>query len=335
MTTTLPSVIRQEIAKLPDTVRDVVAQRLRDGPSPPIIYEDAVRQLAAVRDIDTTKRAYIAADGLALWGKLHEDNRAILEAQKLKAHALRQMFICAKMLGEPYQVLQEKKIWHNKAKRAEELASFEDKNEIDSVADEIGIQGRPEFLVGRIADESPLGQEAQREAQRRRDENERRYRDQQRQAAEDAADPKQQFKDKVLHQLAEVLGSLQQVEKFSLAACTKANKKQVRDMIAEIMEALDRIDAACSPRTTGSDKPRGASPSRATESQQALSKNEPFLTRKAAAEYINSTGVPMTECGLANHASRGTGPKYSMVNGRAIYRRSDLAPWLTPSEAES
>lgn len=254
---TLPAVIKQEVAKLPDATRDVVAQRLRNPPTPPVLYENAVRQLAEVRDIDTTKRVLIAADGLALWGKLHEDNRAILEAQKLKAHALRQMFICAKMLGEPYEVLQEKKVWHSKAKRAEELASFEDKTEIDRVADDIGIQGRPEFLVGRIADKSPLGKQAQKEAQQRRDDVDRRYREQARKEAARAADPKEQFKTKVLHRLASITATVQDIEQFGFTTCTPANKKLVREQVANIMEVLDRIDTACAPRSPG--RPRRTS----------------------------------------------------------------------------
>jgi len=250
----LPPAIRTEIAKLPDAARDVVAQRLRNAPSPPVIYENAVRQLAEIRDIDTTKRVLIAADGLALWGKLHEDNRAILEAQKLKAHCLRQMFICAKMLGEPYEILREKKVWSHKSKRAEELASFDDKFEIDKVADEIGIDGRPEWLVGRIADQSPLGQSLQRQYQQRRDENEQRDREQRRKQAVAAADPKQQFKSRVVDQLASALISVQKVEEFGLAQCSSANKKLVRSLTADLMEALDRIDASCAPRPTGRPK---------------------------------------------------------------------------------
>lgn len=262
MNVQLPAQVRQEIQKLPSAAQDVVAQRLRNAPSPPIIYEQAVAALAEIRDLDMTKRAYIAADGLALWGKLHEDNRAIMEAQKLKAHALRQMFICAKMLGEPYQVLQEKKVYHSKAQRAEQLASFEEAHQIDAVAEDIGLQGRPEFLVGRIAHESPLGQEAQRQAQRLREENDRRWREQQRRQqereaaeakkeAEAAADPKRQFRTNVLERLLNVLVEVRAVEQFSLTTATPANKKQIRDLVNQILEVLDRLDVACKPRPPG------------------------------------------------------------------------------------
>lgn len=247
MRISLPLPIRQEIAKLPAVTRDLVAQRLREPVSPPILYEEAVKRLAMVRDIDTTKRVYLAADGLALWGKLHEDNRAILEAQKLKAHALRQMFICAKMLGKPYEVLAEKKIWREKARRGEQLASFKRPSEIDTIAEEIGLEGRPDFLVGRIADESPLAKQMQRANQLQREENDRKRAEQQRKAAIASADPKQQFKEKVLDRLAHVFSELQQVEAFSLDQCTNANRKQMHGLITDILEIMDRIDASCKP----------------------------------------------------------------------------------------
>lgn len=241
----LPQAIREVISKLPDATRDVIAQRLRNAPSPPVLYEDAVRQLAAVRDIDTTKRVLLAAEGLALWGKLHEDNRAILEAQKLKAHALRQMFICAKLLGEPYEILQEKRVWRDKARRGEELASFEQRDEIDLVAEAIGVHGRAEFLVGRIADESPLARSTRRENDRESKEAERKWRAEERKKE---ADPKYQFKTKVLNNLLSARAALAAVEDFDLANCSSSNKKLVLDGVRDLLEILDRLDLACKAR---------------------------------------------------------------------------------------
>jgi len=261
MSLTLPAVIRHEISKLPPTERDIVAQQLRHAPSPPIVYEEAVKQLASVRDIDTTKRVLLAAEGLALWGRLHEDNRAIVEAQKLKAHALRQMFICAKMLGEPYKVLAERRIWSSKAKRGEELASFEDKSEIDRLADEVSVSGRAEFLVGRIADESPLAKSVReanekswQEAQAKQRQADERAKQREKQEAAKRDTPQQRFFDHALSPLIDVEQILEKVHEFVVTHASKANKKHVVERVTNIMELLDKIDAACQPRSAGRPK---------------------------------------------------------------------------------
>jgi hypothetical protein len=261
MTITLPAVIQHEISKLPAVQRDIVAQQLRKEPSPPIIYEEAVRQLASVRDIDTTKRVLMAAEGLALWGRLHEDNRAIIEAQKLKAHALRQMFICAKMLGEPYKVLAERRVWSSKAKRGEELASFEDKSDIDRVADEVGVSGRAEFLVGRIAEESPLAkgvreanERKRREAEARERQTKEREKKREEQEARKRDTPQQRFTDHALLPLVNMEETLNKVHDFIVAEASKANKRHILERVTKLMELLDKIDEACKPRPPGRPK---------------------------------------------------------------------------------
>lgn len=54
-----------------------------------------------------------------------------------------------------------------------------------------------------------------------------------------------------------------------------------------------------------------------------------LLLRPAATEYLNEVeGVQVAPAGLACMASDGKGPKYSIVNGRAVYTREDLSAWV-------
>jgi hypothetical protein len=53
-----------------------------------------------------------------------------------------------------------------------------------------------------------------------------------------------------------------------------------------------------------------------------------YLLRKRAAEYLGERGIPTTAQALADQASRGAGPKYSIVRGRAVYTAEDLDSWL-------
>lgn len=58
-----------------------------------------------------------------------------------------------------------------------------------------------------------------------------------------------------------------------------------------------------------------------------------FLTRQKAAEHLKSVGIPVKGDGLKDHASRGTGPAYTIINGRALYRREDLDAWVAAQAA--
>ncbi len=59
-----------------------------------------------------------------------------------------------------------------------------------------------------------------------------------------------------------------------------------------------------------------------------------FRNRSSAATYLNDEkGVPTTAVGLANLASRGRGPNYSIVNGRALYTEADLDAWIAEQSA--
>lgn len=54
-----------------------------------------------------------------------------------------------------------------------------------------------------------------------------------------------------------------------------------------------------------------------------------FLSRKTAAEWLSQRlGRRVTATALARHASEGTGPRYSMILGRATYRAGDLDRWV-------
>lgn len=54
-----------------------------------------------------------------------------------------------------------------------------------------------------------------------------------------------------------------------------------------------------------------------------------YRTRADATAYLTSQhGVPVSNTTLRTHASRGTGPRYSMINGRALYRDEDLDAWV-------
>ena len=54
-----------------------------------------------------------------------------------------------------------------------------------------------------------------------------------------------------------------------------------------------------------------------------------FHGRGKAAEYLTErSGVRFTSEGLAARATKGTGPSFSIVNGRAVYSTEALDEWL-------
>lgn len=59
-----------------------------------------------------------------------------------------------------------------------------------------------------------------------------------------------------------------------------------------------------------------------------LIEGDSFLVRDRAAQAISDIGIPTTKTTLENLAVRGQGPPYSIVNGRAVYKRSDLFRWI-------
>ena len=53
-----------------------------------------------------------------------------------------------------------------------------------------------------------------------------------------------------------------------------------------------------------------------------------YLPRNGSTVFIRELGVLIGDTALANLASDGKGPRYSIINGRALYRREDLLDWI-------
>jgi hypothetical protein len=53
-----------------------------------------------------------------------------------------------------------------------------------------------------------------------------------------------------------------------------------------------------------------------------------YLDRNGASGFIREQGVPLGNTALANLASDDKGPHYSIINGRALYKREDLLKWI-------
>jgi hypothetical protein len=55
-----------------------------------------------------------------------------------------------------------------------------------------------------------------------------------------------------------------------------------------------------------------------------------YLTREKATEFIrNDCGVPIGDSRLGDLVHRGGGPRYSIINGRALYTAKDLLAWIS------
>ncbi len=53
-----------------------------------------------------------------------------------------------------------------------------------------------------------------------------------------------------------------------------------------------------------------------------------FLVSDGARDYIRSQGVPLGDKALKDHRSRGTGPQYTIINGRCLYTREWCDEWI-------
>ena len=53
-----------------------------------------------------------------------------------------------------------------------------------------------------------------------------------------------------------------------------------------------------------------------------------FMGRDDAAKRICAEGVPITAQTLADQACDGRGPKFAIINGRALYTEADLLKWI-------
>jgi hypothetical protein len=59
-----------------------------------------------------------------------------------------------------------------------------------------------------------------------------------------------------------------------------------------------------------------------------------FLTRVGAREYLLEVhGVELAPSALENLASDGAGPRYTRINGRALYQRAWLDDWVSAQAA--
>lgn len=67
-----------------------VSQRLASA-KVPVLYQEAVRALAECQTIDDAKYWSDKSDALAAWAKIYRDDKAGLEAKRLKLHAFRRM----------------------------------------------------------------------------------------------------------------------------------------------------------------------------------------------------------------------------------------------------
>jgi hypothetical protein len=59
-----------------------------------------------------------------------------------------------------------------------------------------------------------------------------------------------------------------------------------------------------------------------------------YLDRNTATGVIREQGVPLGNTALANLASDDRGPQYSIINGRALYKREDLLKWISDQATE-
>jgi hypothetical protein len=60
-----------------------------------------------------------------------------------------------------------------------------------------------------------------------------------------------------------------------------------------------------------------------------------YLDRATATAFIRAVGIPMGDNRLADLAYEGRGPRFAMINGRAVYTEQWLAAWIEAQAARS
>jgi hypothetical protein len=60
-----------------------------------------------------------------------------------------------------------------------------------------------------------------------------------------------------------------------------------------------------------------------------------FKTRTEATESLREKGVPIGKTTLAELAAEDRGPRYAVINGRALYTEHDLMAWLEEQAKQS
>lgn len=53
-----------------------------------------------------------------------------------------------------------------------------------------------------------------------------------------------------------------------------------------------------------------------------------YLDRDRSRDFIREQGIPIGDNALKDLATRGTGPAYVLINGRALYTRESLLAWI-------
>jgi hypothetical protein len=53
-----------------------------------------------------------------------------------------------------------------------------------------------------------------------------------------------------------------------------------------------------------------------------------YLDRDGATAFLRDAGVLLGKSTLQNMAGDGKGPRYVIINGRALYTREDLTAWI-------
>jgi hypothetical protein len=59
-----------------------------------------------------------------------------------------------------------------------------------------------------------------------------------------------------------------------------------------------------------------------------------FMDRQAATQFLREQGVKLADGALRDMASRGVGPTYAIVYGRAVYKAEALRAWLEAEAAK-
>lgn len=58
-----------------------------------------------------------------------------------------------------------------------------------------------------------------------------------------------------------------------------------------------------------------------------------YLDRDGARDYLREQGVPIGDNALKDLHRRSSGPRYAIINGRALYTRDDLQAWVAEQAA--
>jgi hypothetical protein len=60
-----------------------------------------------------------------------------------------------------------------------------------------------------------------------------------------------------------------------------------------------------------------------------------YISRRDAAAFITGKGVPIAAATLTAKAGEGTGPKYCVINHKALYTPEDCLEWIAQEAART